>query len=93
MLRDRDRLEPSQGLREYPTHGPRVTCPCGPEKIQVVRLQNTKILEKIARCARTRDGQSDLQSRGSAADNGEGEDPAKMTYSRTDFLDRDGAKR
>ena len=59
----------------------------------VFRLKNTKIIEKIARCARAKHGQSDLQSRGSAADNGEGEDPAKMTYSRTDLLDRDRPKR
>ena len=32
-------------------------------------------------------------ARRAAADNGEGEDPAKMKDSRTEFLDRDGPKR
>ena len=74
-----------------PLTGPGPQAPAG--QFQVFRLQNTRILEKIARCARAKDGHTVTFNRGLAADNGEGEDPAKMTYSRTDFLDRDGAKR
>ena len=52
MLRNPDRLEPRQGLRKHPTRRSSTYAPAGPRKFRVFRLQNTKILEKIARCAR-----------------------------------------
>ena len=50
--------------------------------------RTSKSLKK-SRAARAKDGQNDLRNRRSAAHNRKGEVPAKMTYSRTDFLDRD----
>ena len=89
MLRIGDRLEPSQSLRNDTATGP---CPAGQRFFRILKPQNTEILEK-SRAARAKDGQIDHQNRESADGNRKSEDPAKMTYSTTDFLSRTRIKK
>ena len=59
------------------------------KKFWVLRCQNVEILLKNARCAHHGDDQQHTENQDSALDNGKSEDPAKMTYSIPDFLNRE----